>query len=251
MISLLIVSLPALASMLVLAATFVHPTMKAWGLHSAGVLNRRHLLIAAVALVIVGCACMNVALAGRIKLANDQEQRREEASARQREATENLRRDQITMSEVRQIANRTAVDIFNSCVKEPARTRGCRADLARAIDRVFRVTAGGRIVPVDAITNVTRRTEVVQPTRTVVIRRGRPVPGPRGPQGPPGPAGPQGPRGPSGRGGKDGVNGTVDSKALDTIDARVRDLELITGGLGRRLDRALGLLCPLVRALCR
>ena len=150
----------------------------------------------------------------------------------------------------RDAARRTAVDIFNDCTMRTGASEGCRRNLAEAIDRVFRVTPEGRIVAVEGSRPPAARVTVESRGQRVVVRERVIERGPAGPAGPRGPRGFPGRDGTRGEPGRAGVNGVVDSKALDTLDARVRDLEQITGGLTRRLQRALSLLCPLVRALC-
>lgn len=146
----------------------------------------------------------------------------------------------------RDAARRTAVDIFRDCVRADASVKGCRGDLAREIDEVFRVTPEGRIVAREGSRPPAARVTVESRGQRIVVRE-RIIE--RGPAGPRGPQGPKGDDGRDGHNGKDASNG-VDSTLVNTLDARVRDLEQITGGLTRRLQRALSLLCPLVRALC-
>jgi hypothetical protein len=209
---------------------------------SAGVFVRRHLLLAGVALVVVGSASMAVALAGRIKL------------------YEAIRTQQITRGDVDAIAREQA-RLAQPSVKEQLRRIGmaldtcagssaCRRKFVRTVNRVIRVTEGGTLQPRGARPLRSPQIPVPRSARprapsVTVIRPPVPpavaVPGPAGKDGAPGKTGPRGPA------------GTVDSAILDGVDDRLSDVEHGLASLLSRfpgVERVLGVLCRTLRLAC-
>lgn len=206
------------------------------GLIEPVILRRGHLFVAAVALVLVSGFAMTVSLIGRHNLNVERDARLDESLA-------GIKRDAVTLAEVRDTARRQArlesptnaelARRSSAALMACGRTARCREQFTRVVNRVLRVR-NGVIVPAPG------------DGRAPGARAPAPSGG-TGPQGSAGGTGPSGPAGPPGSQGKPGMDAKpIDSGLLDGLDNRIHDVETGLGAILQRLtglDRLVALLC--------